>query len=125
MFVFTALADPNRLRILEMLAERGRMAAGQICRQFTISPPAVSQHLKVLKKANLVRVEVKAQQRIYTLNDSGISQLEAWTAKMRRSWNERFDALDALLEEELMKIREGEGRKTHEPPASPANDPTQ
>jgi DNA-binding transcriptional ArsR family regulator len=104
MMTFAALADPTRFHIVEMLAESGRMPVGQINKQFKISPPAISQHLKVLKEAKLVRVEINAQQRIYMLNPDGIAEIEQWLTKMRRMWEARFDALDALLKEEATKI---------------------
>lgn len=103
MLAFSALADATRLRIMEMLASHGRLPATHISRQFTISPPAISQHLKVLREANLVRVETRAQQRIYTLNPSGIQEIEQWLNQMRELWNQRFDALEALLKEEMKK----------------------
>ncbi|MCE3232672.1 MAG: Bacterial regulatory protein ArsR family, partial [Rickettsiaceae bacterium] len=83
----------------------GRMHVGEIKKEFTISPPAISQHLKVLKEAKLVRVEINAQQRIYTLNPDGIAEIEYWLAKMRRMWEARFDALDALVKEEVKKTK--------------------
>ena len=103
MITFAALADPTRFHIIEMLAQRGRLPVREISRQFSISAPAISQHLKVLKEANLVCVEVQAQQRIYSLNPQGISDIEGWVSKMRQMWEKRFDALDDLLKEEVKK----------------------
>ena len=100
---FSALADPTRFRIIEMLAMSGRMPVSRIGSHFAISPPAISQHLKLLKEANLVQVEVQAQQRIYSLNPSGISEIEDWVSKMKQMWEQRFDALDELLKEEVKK----------------------
>ena len=107
----TALADPTRFRIVEMLAANGSLAVGEIRKEFKISPPAVSQHLKVLKDAKLVMVKANAQQRIYTLNPSGIIEIEDWLSKMRRMWEKRFDALDALLLEEKKKITVKKGKR--------------
>ena len=103
MLAFSALADPTRFQIVEMLAKHGRMPVGQIGKRFAISPPAVSQHLKVLKEARLVQVEVSAQQRIYMLNSQGIAEMEGWLSKVRKVWEARFNALDALLMEEHAK----------------------
>jgi DNA-binding transcriptional ArsR family regulator len=100
MIAFTALADPTRFKIVELLATHGRMPVSQIGKRFTVSPPAISQHLKVLKEANLVSVEIKAQQRIYMLNQDGISEIEDWVSKMKEMWTARFDALDELLKAE-------------------------
>src|SRR5688572_15259558 len=111
MMTFAALADPTRFHIVEMLAESGRMPVSQISKHFTISPPAISQHLKILKEAKLVRVEINAQQRIYTLNPDGIAEIENWLTNMRRMWEKRFDALDALLLEENAKPTKPKGKE--------------
>ena len=105
MMIFTALADPTRFRIVEMLALNGRMPASQISQKFTTSAPAISQHLKVLKEAHLVSVEINAQQRIYRLNPEGIAEIEHWIAKLRQIWERKFDALDAHLKQELKKTQ--------------------
>jgi DNA-binding transcriptional ArsR family regulator len=100
----TALADPTRLHIVEMLAAH-EMSAGDIARRFEMSGPAVSQHLKVLKQARLVSVRAEAQKRIYALNDEGFSELEQWLANIRRFWNPRLDALERELNAAAKKDR--------------------
>ena len=100
MDVFAALAEPTRRSIIEMLATRGALSASEIGQHFPISAPAVSQHLKVLREANVVAVERQAQWRIYRINPAAIREMESWAQQMRRQWNQRFDALDALLEAE-------------------------
>jgi DNA-binding transcriptional ArsR family regulator len=112
MDVFTALAVPTRREIIEMLAHRGRLSATDIYHKFHSSPPAISQHLKVLREAQLVIVEKKGQQRIYQLNLEKVYEFERWTQKMTGLWNERFDALDKLLEAEkkLLKVKGRAGR---------------
>lgn len=110
MITLTALAEPTRLLIVEMLAEQGRMPASQISGEFSVSAPAISQHLKVLKEAQLVTVEVKAQQRIYTLNPAGLSEIEDWTAKIRRTWEQRFDALDQHLQRKKQELKNKEAK---------------
>ncbi len=100
---FSALADPTRRSIIEMLASHGHMASSDIGTHFPISPPAISQHLKVLREAGLVVVEKRAQQRIYSLNDARIAEMEQWFGHMRTLWMERFDTLDALLKQEIQK----------------------
>ncbi|MDP2205116.1 MAG: metalloregulator ArsR/SmtB family transcription factor [Alphaproteobacteria bacterium] len=102
---FTALAEPHRRRIIEMIAVHGAMASTDISRQFDISAPAVSQHLKVLRDAKLVQVEKRAQQRIYTLNPQGLDEMWEWMSQMRQHWNKRFDALDTLLLNEHSKTK--------------------
>lgn len=97
MQVFHALADPTRARIIEMLAASGRLSAGEICRQFTASPPAVSQHLKVLKTARLINVEVRAQSRIYSINRDGFREAQDWLKSVTELWTEHFDKLNDFL----------------------------
>jgi DNA-binding transcriptional ArsR family regulator len=101
MNAFAALAEPTRLHIVELLARKGRLPASEISKQFKASPPAISQHLKVLKEANLVHAEVKGQQRIYSLNQKGITDIEQWISKLRKQWEQRFNNLEQLLIDEL------------------------
>ena len=96
MIAFTALADPTRRQIVEMLAA-GERSAGDIAREFDVSAPAISQHLKVLRQARLVRVRAEAQRRIYTLDEAGIGEIDAWLRNIRRFWSGRLDALEAAL----------------------------
>lgn len=103
MDTFSALADPTRRHIVEVLAANGRLSASDISRRFKVSAPAISQHLKALRLAKLVQVEKKAQQRLYTIDPAGIRQMELWAVYMRTLWNERFNKLDALLKEEMEK----------------------
>jgi DNA-binding transcriptional ArsR family regulator len=92
----TALADPTRRQIVEMLG-RGELASGEIAERFDISAPAVSQHLKVLKEARLVQVRVEGQRRVYSLDPEGLQMIDAWLAEVRRFWAERLDALEQAL----------------------------
>ncbi|HYY91579.1 MAG TPA: metalloregulator ArsR/SmtB family transcription factor [Candidatus Dormibacteraeota bacterium] len=102
--MFTALADPTRRGILELLATRGRMSATDIYGRFSMSHPAVSQHLRVLRKAEMVRLEKDAQRHIYSLNRDGIRRLEDWVSRTTELWDERFEMLDTVLEAEKRKI---------------------
>ena len=93
MLSFAALADPTRRRIVEMLA-RGPLSAGEIAGRFTISPSAISQHLKVLRAARLVRASVAAQQRIYELDAEGLAEIESWLDSVGPIWRKRLEALE-------------------------------
>ncbi|WP_186419519.1 metalloregulator ArsR/SmtB family transcription factor [Bosea sp. CS1GBMeth4] len=93
---FTALADPTRRRIVEMLG-MGAMAAGEISARFEMSAPAISQHLKVLKEAGLVSVEVSGQRRIYRLDPGGLDAFEAWVRQVRGFWTAGLDRLEREL----------------------------
>jgi DNA-binding transcriptional ArsR family regulator len=94
-----ALADPTRRRIVETLAE-GALSSGEIAKRFSISAPAISQHLKTLRMAKLVRVRAQAQRRIYELDVGGIDEMSDWIVRIRRFWSKRLDALQAQLETE-------------------------
>ncbi|GJL49761.1 MAG: transcriptional regulator [Nitrospirales bacterium] len=102
---FAAVAEPNRRRMIELIAANGEMASTDISNEFDISAPAVSQHLKVLREAELVKMEKRAQQRIYSINPEGVDEMWEWLNQMRQFWNERFDALDALLLKEHKKLK--------------------
>ena len=99
MQTLTALADPTRQRIVEILAA-GPLCAGDIAARFQISGPAISQHLKTLKTAKLVRARVDAQRRIYELDPDGVGALSDWVERLRAFWNPRLDALEAPLTQE-------------------------
>lgn len=98
MLELPALADPTRRKIVELLADRER-TAGDIAGRFDATPPAISQHLKVLREARLVRVRVDGQRRIYTLDPAGFESLDHWLDRIRRFWSVRLD----VLEQELLK----------------------
>ena len=93
MQAFAALGDPTRQRIVEMLGAR-ELSSGEIARRFDMTPPAVSQHLKLLREAGLVQVRRDAQRRIYALDPAGLAELDAWLARFRRFWSGRLDALE-------------------------------
>src|SRR5215475_14147526 len=92
------LADPTRQRIVEMLSA-GTLSSGDIARRFAVSAPAISQHLRALREARLVRVRAEAQKRFYELDPQGVGELADWIARIRSFWSEKLDA----LEEELRK----------------------
>lgn len=99
---FAALADPKRRNIVELLGA-GERTAGEIGRHFPVSAPAVSQHLKVLREARLVRVRADGQRRIYSLDPDGFSEMEGWFRKMRTFWSRRLDCLEQELRKEESK----------------------
>lgn len=105
MDIFTALADPTRRKIIELLARYGQLPATEISDHFPVSPQAISQHLKVLRKADLVQVEKRAQQRIYRINPHAMLELEEWARQLRQLWDQRFDALEQVLETEKKKLK--------------------
>jgi DNA-binding transcriptional ArsR family regulator len=97
MDTFSAIADPTRRAMLDMLVEQSR-SAGDIVNAFpSISQPAVSKHLRILRVAGLVSVQVHAQQRIYSLEPKALTELDAWIAKYKVFWSDRLDALEQHL----------------------------
>ncbi len=108
MDMFGALADPTRRTILELLATSGELSATALYEHFPVSPQAVSQHLKVLREAHLVEMEKRAQKHVYRLNPQTLSQFETWVQQMKQRWEERFAALDTVLESEKKKLVKGE-----------------
>jgi DNA-binding transcriptional ArsR family regulator len=75
------------------------MSSGDIARRFNISAPAISQHLRTLREARLVRVRAQAQMRFYELDAEGVTALADWIARIRGFWSKKLDA----LEEELLR----------------------
>lgn len=96
MLAFTALSDPTRRGIIELLSH-GERSAGEIAGRFAVSGPAISQHLKVLRDARLVRMRAEAQRRIYDLDPTGLGEIDVWLDRIRRFWSPRLDALERAL----------------------------
>jgi DNA-binding transcriptional ArsR family regulator len=94
---FAALGDPTRRAIVARLAAADNRA-GDIAAGFAMSAPAISQHLKTLREAGLVRVEKSGRERIYSLDPEGLAAIERWVSETRTLWNGRLDRLSRLLE---------------------------
>ncbi len=96
--VFTALADPTRRRVLELLSA-GERTAGELVEAFPDrSQPAISRQLRVLRDAGLVEARAAQQQRIYRLRPEHLEELDRWIATFRPFWRGRLDALEKHLE---------------------------
>lgn len=113
MDTFSAIAEPTRRAILEMLARKGPLSATQIYESFDATHPAISQHLKVLREANLVSVERRGQQRIYRINPQVVLEVEDWAKRIADRWNQRFDAMEQVLAAEKKKL-EADNQKEQE-----------
>ena len=96
MHAFDVLSDPVRRRILELLSHR-ELSSGQIVevisKEFQISQSAVSQHLKVLRDNGFAAVTIEGPRRIYTLETSGLEEVDKWLNEFRRLWSPKFEAL--------------------------------
>jgi DNA-binding transcriptional ArsR family regulator len=91
---FAALADPTRRAGFERLAD-GPRAVGELAQGLPVSRPAVSQHLKVLKAAGLVRDRAEGARRVYQIDPQGLGRLRAW---LDRFWDEALEAFKAEAE---------------------------
>ncbi len=100
MHALDVLGDPVRRCILELLAD-GERAAGElgavVQKQFGISQPAVSQHLRVLRDNGFVTVRPQGTRRLYTVDAGPLREVDAWLERYRRHWTQRLDALDTEL----------------------------
>ncbi len=96
MHAFDVLGDPVRRRILELLAE-GEQASGEVVeviqREFGISQPAVSQHLKVLRDSGFANVRSEGSHRLYTVDAAPLQQVDEWVSRFRGFWDHKLDAL--------------------------------
>ena len=96
--MFEILAEPNRRRILDLLYG-GEQAVGDLVSVLGISQPAVSKHLRVLRRAGLVEVRADAQRRMYRLRSEPLREIDEWLAPYRAAWSNRLDALAAHLDD--------------------------
>jgi len=95
--VFTVLAEPTRLRILDELRVRER-SVNELVGTLELSQPSVSKHLRVLRDAGFVSSRVAAQQRIYQIKSRPFKVLDTWLEPYRRLWEKHLDALESLLD---------------------------
>jgi DNA-binding transcriptional ArsR family regulator len=102
---FNAVAEPRRRQILDVLS-LGELAVGDLVRRLGVAQPQVSRHLRVLREVGLVNVRDEGRRRIYRIDGRSLKPVHDWVSGYERSWTDRFDRLDVVLEE-LKK--EGDG----------------
>lgn len=108
---FSALAEPNRLQIVELLRYRP-LPVGQIAIKLRLNQPQVSKHLRVLSEAGLVEMRPVAQQRIYALRPAPLKELDAWLERYRRLWDDRMDRLEEIVNQQQRNRKENnDGRR--------------
>jgi DNA-binding transcriptional ArsR family regulator len=105
---FNAVAEPRRRDILDALAG-GELPVNELVRRLGIAQPQVSKHLRVLREVGAVDVRADGRQRLYRLNGRALKPIHDWVKEYERSWSERFDELDVVLEE-LKRKEEGRWR---------------
>lgn len=96
--LFTAMANPVRRRLLELL-RGGSLTAGALAAKFDLSRPAVSEHLQVLRRAELVREEVRGRERHYHLTAEPLAAVSDWLHPFERYWRDRMRTLSDVMEE--------------------------
>lgn len=102
---FNAVAEPRRRQILDLLAA-GERPVNDLVDLLDLAQPLVSKHLRVLREVGLVDVRDSGRQRVYRLNAAPLKPIHDWVKAYERSWEERFKALDDVLEE--LKAEENE-----------------
>lgn len=98
MTTLLALAEPNRYHIVELLRD-GPLTVGEIAEQLEVRQPQVSKHLRVLSDSGIVEVQPSANRRIYKLRPEPFKELDEWIDSYRSIWEDRFDRLDAYLQQ--------------------------
>ena len=120
MHAFDVLGDPVRRRILELLAD-GELSAGEVTavvrREFGISQPGVSQHLRVLRENGFARVRAEGARRLYAVEPGPLQDVDRWLERFRRTWDRHLDALATEL------ARGRRERRLHRPEDQPEAHP--
>ncbi len=94
--LFMALAEPNRLQIVELLVQEPRTVL-DMANRLSLQQAQTSKHLRVLREAGLVSVEVSGQHRLYSLAPKRFKELDSWLTQYRQLWKDRFEQLDEVL----------------------------
>jgi DNA-binding transcriptional ArsR family regulator len=97
--IYQAIADPTRREIIDLLANQ-TMPVNDVAKRFDISRPAVSKHIKILNECGLVVIQKKGRKRFCRADTRKLREIAEWANRYRKFWNEKLDALEAMLEEE-------------------------
>ena len=104
---FNAVAEPRRRQILDALAG-GERPVNDLVELLGLAQPQVSKHLRVLREVGAVEVREEGRQRLYRLNGQALKPIHDWVKNYERSWSERFEALEVVLED-LKRKEQGDG----------------
>src|ERR1700757_2460565 len=107
---FHALSDPTRRAVLDLL-RRGSQPAGQIADAFPVSRPAISKHLRLLRRAHLVREHREGRHRVYQLNPEPLRAVDNWIEQYRQFWTASLNNLKSFVEAEYAREQEADSRK--------------
>jgi DNA-binding transcriptional ArsR family regulator len=100
---FNAVAEPRRRQILDLLVD-GERPVGDLVTLLGLAQPQVSKHLRVLREVGAVDVREEGRHRLYRLNGHALKPIHDWVKPYERTWSERFDQMDVVLEE--LKLRD-------------------
>lgn len=109
--IFRALADPTRRAVLDLL-RHGRQPAGQIARAFPISRPAISKHLRLLRRARLVQEHRAGRNRFYALDPQPLREVDRWLEHYRMFWHAKLASLKDFVESVQPETLESDRRKS-------------
>lgn len=118
---FQAAADPNRRKIIEILAKEGTLTMNQLAAKFDISRPAVSKHVKILQKSGLIEIRQVRVERFCSLNAEGIKTVFDWASQYRPHWEKEAPAATAkpLTKKKAKEEPKAEPKPKPKPKASP------
>jgi DNA-binding transcriptional ArsR family regulator len=107
---FNAIAEPRRRQILDLLAA-GERPVNDLVHRLGVAQPQVSKHLRVLREVGAVDVREDGRQRLYRLNGRALKPIHDWVKDYERTWSERFDEMDVVLEELKQEEEENGNQK--------------
>jgi DNA-binding transcriptional ArsR family regulator len=110
---FSALADPTRRAVLDLL-RRGSLPAGRIAQAFPVSRPAISKHLRLLRRAHLVHERREGRRRLYQLNPEPLRAVDSWLSHYRMFWQMTLTDLKKFVETEHEREKSGPRTKKKE-----------
>jgi DNA-binding transcriptional ArsR family regulator len=106
---FNAIAEPSRRAILDVLS-RGERPVNDLVRELGLTQPQVSKHLRVLREVGAVAVRDDGRRRLYSVNGHALKPIHDWVKPFERTWSERFEALDAVLDDLKRNKEKTDGR---------------
>ncbi len=108
--VYTAIGDPTRRALLLRMADEGEKSVTELLEPFSISQPAISKHLRILRDAGLVRRRKEGRMRLYRADARRLRQVHDWVSHFERYWDEKLDALGDYLDRKRKQSTDGRRR---------------
>lgn len=108
--VFQAIADPTRREIIHLIAKQP-MNLNAIADNFTISRPAISQHIKILTECGIVIIKQQGRERFCSAKLDTLNEVSDWIDQYKRFWNSQFDSLDRYLKKTAKPIKKTKSKK--------------